>query len=667
MFNILENRRSVFIRNLFPVLLLIFLTQSLFIRAQIKDYLPLWSKAESYSMYKVDTCKRLYHVVFTKDAHYGNYDFCGWLQKETADYYQFINITGSQCRFRKKIIEQIVPCQDNADILLHIEKNDDRLFFCGQTILPYVIVAAWAHKNNNDELAMQLSAKAKEQKLDDTSVRNYLAYMYYSDMLKAYSFDRNYKEAVLYADHLAGKDFEGFEYRNNAIALAKQLRSRTADFKTYSMPDSVQWLEISTKMSRKEKVLYLVGKIHLLNCFQNSQPGNIYYEDVQPIISCDSMNTLTGIGCSYRNNYPAINPFNEIVRMKPTPNEVELIVPALLDSSFIPSFSFHRSFKCGRTLHKYNWVINELIFRVTNKRFIDKNIFDQLDFDGKKKVTGDIVIWCRDNSGLSEKERLHKILTESTTWEEFSKALKTAVANKDSSISSILPLRLGKQDFVGFSMPTYDGIIAQAMFELSSYDESNQKVFSEWIDKTADLWVQLWSSMYFIKFDNKNADIHLNSLRTILSNCNSESEFYPYAIKILLQNKDHKLRELAIGTVNSQHLSGMFNNLQNTDILKLLIINKSDSAFEWLNSGLNNFEKDISSHLSINGIPVTILQCDEFVFQIEVWRNYKFEYKQEWPVKQKKRYAIELSKWLNQQYSAIKMGKESKIKMMQCD
>ena len=629
--------------------------------AQIKAYLPLLNRVDSCLMYKIDAGKKLYHIVFKKDINFRNNDVCGWLQEETAVYYQFISITGSETKFRKDIVEKIVPCKNNEEILSHIENNDTRLFYCGQTILPYIVVSAWAHKNNNLEFALQLAEKAKDKKLDAASIRDYVGYMYYDDMLVSYSLHRNYEEAALYGEHLGSKAFEGFEYREEAITLAKQLRSRKADFKIFTLPDSVKWQQVKAGWSRKDQLLYLVDKMHLLNCIQIGQPSGISYDAEQTIISSDSISTLIGHDWTRRRNYPSINPFNELLLLNPSPAEVALLVPALLDSSYIPTFTYHRDFKCDRTLHRYCWAVNELIFRITNKRFIDDHSFDEMAYERKKQEVDEVLEWCRENNGLSEKERLHKILLESATWEEFRKALQISLNNRDSSITDILPQRLGKDAFMGWSSPSYDGIMASTMFELSSGCDRDKQVINEWRNTTTDGWVRFWSTMFLIKFDKANEELHLSGLAALLQKCDSTSSVYPYAIKVLFLKDDLNSRKVAEASLNTKRIDNMLNGWTDRDILRLLFINGCDKVFNTLYDGLNNFERQPQLDWVSNGQEIQSIRCDQYISVVEQWRNPGYDYKNGWPMKQRRQYAHDLSKWLERQYNLIKAGKESDI------
>ena len=85
--------------------------------AQIREYLPLFRTVDSCLIFKIDAKMQLYHIVFRKDAPYKNNKFCGWLQKETTDYYQFISITGSESRFKKEVVDKIVQCTSDTEIM----------------------------------------------------------------------------------------------------------------------------------------------------------------------------------------------------------------------------------------------------------------------------------------------------------------------------------------------------------------------------------------------------------------------------------------------------------------------------------------------------------------------------------------------------------------------
>ena len=641
------------------ILFILFTCQSFWANGQILKYLPLLKKIDSCCFDNLKVYPHLVHIELVKGDYKGS--LSGWIEKETFDQYYGMEVTGQHFRLPKKMVDKITPFADNAEILAEITSPESGIFYCGKTLNQYYFVALWAYKTNNQPLAVEILSKTKENNLSNEAVQNELGYLYFHEILEFYSQERDYLRATALAEHLSGAAFKGFEYQGVASSLAKQLKRRSGDYKTLTLPNSVEWHDLREKMNRKEQLNYLLDRIHLLNCTQNGQPSNIYLDDEQTSISADSIRRLLGNFWGNRKKYPVINPYSEILQMKLNITEAEMLAPCLLDSDYIPTYGFHRTFKCSRNLYKYNVVIEDLIFRTTNTHFVDMQVFEKSDTKRKNEIVNTILEWCKKNSSLTEIQRLRITLSETTNCETFENALKICVENRDSTITDILPKRFGNFELC-MQWPTQNGMIAKAMFDLSSGKESDKIVVKAWQEKTDDDWVRLWTALFLLKFDKGNYDSHIDSLGAVLNRCDGET-YYPYAIKYLLQQNQPKTRQMAEGILKKERFFDMLAWKSNQEIIKLLLTYKSDATFSFISKGLNNFKEDKRRFANTReGQKIVILECDQFVLAIAEWRKDADPYKLEWPIKQREEYCHALSEWLKEQYSLIKAGKESAIK-----
>src|ERR1700753_2768914 len=144
--------------------------------------------------------------------------------------------------------------------------------------------------------------------------------------------------------------------------------------------------------------------------------------------------------------YGVINPFMELIEMKLSLKEVELLLPYLLNDTFIPSYNYHRDFFVERNLHRLTWVVENLIYQVTNKVFLNRLAFDKLTIDEKRKEIDEIKKWCQENSGLSQEALTIKKLQTADKWVDFYAALRTARKQKNDSLLSIMVKRFDDFD-----------------------------------------------------------------------------------------------------------------------------------------------------------------------------------------------------------------------------
>jgi hypothetical protein len=101
-----------------------------------------------------------------------------------------------------------------------------------------------------------------------------------------------------------------------------------------------------------------------------------------------------------------INPYAEILAMKPKISEVEIFLPYLNDTSFIPTFWYWRDFRHIRKLYRVNMVIADLIFNITQHDFFGSDDYND-GFDEISKLTliernnliEVIRTWCKEHSG----------------------------------------------------------------------------------------------------------------------------------------------------------------------------------------------------------------------------------------------------------------------------
>jgi hypothetical protein len=234
---------------------------------------------DSLSFYNMKGQDTLWHISSSKDFGGSSYkeDYYGWITRRNEGNLLFLNINGKQTQIDKKEITGMKPLPLNQETIDSLISRDNKH-----------LVNDWGNFAGNDELALWLHLQGKDDYAKailpknkvffaDTDLRNGFGWQYYDAMLRAYSYDRDYGTAMAFGAHLSGDVFKGFEYQKEAIELTQQLKDEPEDFKTFRLPDSLEWSALKQKLTRKEQLLYLADRLRLLNCIQPGQPAGIDY------------------------------------------------------------------------------------------------------------------------------------------------------------------------------------------------------------------------------------------------------------------------------------------------------------------------------------------------------------------------------------------------------
>jgi len=615
---------------------------------------------DSLSIYKMSNYDTLCHVTISENFHGTVYKeaYYGWISQRTEEHILFLNINGKKSEIEKKKITEIKPLPLNQETIDSI-KNGNRSDFMlgGDFALNYELVL-WLYKKGKLDYSKQLLPE-KPYFLADTNIRNGFGALYYDAMLSAYSYERDYPAAIVFGEHLAHSVFNGYEYQKDAIALIRQLKDNPEDFKTFRLPDSLEWITLKQKLIRKEQILYLADRLRLLNCIQPGQPAGISYDMYQYSISYKDAAKL---GISYwepNAKYGVINPLIELWRMKLSLNETELLLPYLLTDKYIPSYNYHRDFMPERNLHRLSWVVESLITAITNKHFLDRLNFDSLSPAQKEAEVDKIKKWCDDNATLSPAAITVKNLKEANNWGDFHTAMQTAIEQKNDSLLSIIVRRFNDFHGTGYEWPSVRGTMAQVMYELGN--ERYIAAVKKWDNDPTDKWVNLWTSMFLIKYDKNSYEQGMTELASVLKQCDGVS-YYPHAMDLLLSLNDPKAFKLAEGILDKDGFQRQIYWDYYENFVRKLLWAKSEYTFKFLAAKLdaynaveiNNSHKD-DDHM--------FTQNDSFVEAVDQLKNEKPGYYNATTNADKLAYIQNLDKWFKIQYALFKDGKANELRL----
>ena len=402
----------------------------------------------------------------------------------------------------------------------------------------------------------------------------------------------------------------------------------------------------------------MADRLRLLNCIQQGQPGDISYDMCQYSISYDEARRSH---ISYREpdtKFMVINPFIELLKMTPDVQETELLLPYLLTDTFIPSYTYGRDYIPERTLNQLSWVIESLIFGITSKRFVNRYYFEPLTLEQKKTEVEKIKSWCEDNAALSPEALTINELRTATNWSSFYMAIQIAKRQKNDSLPAILVQRFNNFRG-GTSWPSNRGYMAETMFELQN--EKYVDVVRKWNKDTTDKWVNLWASMFLMKFDKDSYPAAIKALEAVLKQCNGIT-YYPHAIDFLLGLKDKNALKLAERIMDKAIFQQYIYWDYYENFIRKLLHAKSDYTFSFLSGKLSAYKLDMMKNLNKDGDnPIT--QNDEFVLAVDELKSDTPGYYKARTNLAKQEYIRKLESWFKTQYNLLKEGKPNELRL----
>lgn len=559
----------------------------------------------------------------------GQWTYTGWITKVSNKEINLVRINGQEIQIpistiiEKKEISFKNISSERLDSLSTGPLLDLGYIHASSYSIRHYLLALWLHHHKLNKLSNEVLSKLDSTYFKKETITNSFGDLYYNEILVAYSLERNYQKALTYGRILERTDFKDYKYYGTVRSLNAQLENRRSDFKTFYLPDSLNWSKIKITLSRQEQLSYLLDRLHLMNCIQDGQPGGIsYFMPQQSISRIALQNRIKDYKDYWKvfSKFKVINPYDEILLMHPSISEIPILLPYLLDSSYIPTYTYWRDFHSDRTLYKFNWLIESLIFNITNKRFYKKNELNQLSFNENEKRISLIEKWCRENEKLSPEENIINILSTTNNWTEFNRAMSISLNEKYISAISVLEKRY--KDFQTSGWPSQKGLIAKAMFEMGTKENIN--TVKQWYDKPDDFWVELWASLFLLKNNATNSQTVLNSLSTLLNKKCDGTTLYPYAVPTLLKLNDPKALSVAEGILKKYHFIDMFYWDYYQDFIKMLLLAKSEKAYVFMYNGLKNTSVNgnvISTNKS--GKKLIVLNCDNFIEVLEKWKENK--------------------------------------------
>lgn len=341
---------------------------------------------------------------FAGEAAHGRPDFEGWRLGEEGDTVRVVTWFGLEERLAKKEWEaKARPLAEAAADLVKRRASGDveglsprggltAQFEPKYLALPEALVAAWCFARGDRAGAAAVAFPRIDAAPDDRwfgwIARDLIGHVYHQAMLAAFSHERDIAGTLAFARHLAKPIFTDYQYHGRAVQMAEQLAQRVDDFTTLRLPTPEEWRKLQAGMPRDEQIHYLAGRLRVLNCIQQGQPGDVSYEDPQ---FAEPSARRAGAGT------PVINPFHELRAMALDLADLPALAKHLGDESFMPTFGYWRDFHPKRTLHQANWAVASILNEVAKRDLAELNLYFAADAAGKVAHLAKVMQWCVDN------------------------------------------------------------------------------------------------------------------------------------------------------------------------------------------------------------------------------------------------------------------------------
>jgi hypothetical protein len=296
--------------------------------------------------------------------------------------------------------------------------------------LKELLLGIWLFKANRYDLAATLLLPAFDTAESDAAVvdiaRNKLAIIYGQEMLGAFTYGRDYPEALRLAI-LTEKLYPRTIYSEHAKRLVRELPLRKDDFQAFALPTAKEWAALKPTLSREKQIVYLCEHLRLLNCFQWSQPGGVNYHDPQ-------FKEPGGHWPGDDKSTPVINPLCELAGdsgggwherpksdgLKLTLADVPTLATQLKDDWTMVMVSYWRNFHPSREIHYTRHVIAGIINDAAKQDICRVDDMAKMSPQEIETHIKGIQWWSRERAGKTEAdlhlEALEKTLREDKCW-----------------------------------------------------------------------------------------------------------------------------------------------------------------------------------------------------------------------------------------------------------
>jgi hypothetical protein len=511
---------------------------------------------------------------------------------------------------------------------------------------PGFLLAAWLDDRGDPATAaailQKIAAADPAATLDTAPAR--LADHYRSAMLSAYAAP-DYPAAIRIATHLASPLFENSPQKSFAAELARQLATRSDDFKTLTLPTHEEWTALQKTLSRPEQIQFLFQRLRL-----------IVPEFYTPAAPFGGTQCARPLRRDPRQLGPiiVINPCEALQQLHLTLAEIAPLLPHLLDDTFLVGETYDLNAPPAAPIPRVREVLASLINGTASQslilnqklppRYGDDDallLLDQLDtpdLAARKDALVPLTNWINARLGQPESQwLLQSLRTVKTQGNFYSLAQRLAVLH----VKQAAPILLERFDF--FRAKSDDPQMSSVAMLLYHLDPAAAvPAARSWL-RSDNYHLRFWAALILVHAGSGQTAEGWPELLAILKQ-HDNIMFVPHAFDELLASKRDDARAFARSV---RHNKEIMSWVEPQEYLRRLLL-----------AG----EKDALDHelALLDGVPNPAQSSpDEVAAAIAAWRTDGYRL----PADPAQRLAArkELAQWLTTQFTLIRAGKPSAI------
>ena len=535
----------------------------------------------------------------------------------------------------------------------------------GTVTVPEALAAAWSLERGDRESAAAILLPRLEAMDDERQLRPILGSLlgttYYKEMLKAFSYDRDYEATLRYANHLSQSVFGGFYYQPVASELGEQLTHRRDDFVTLTLPDSSEWKSLQDRLTRAQQVDFLAHRLRLLNSFQAGQPGGVatlmtQYE--RPWHKTDPWDEKPN------NSRPLVNPLEELLALHLDVAEIPLLLPHLTDRDFAPTFGFWRDFHPAWDLFRVGVMAEDVINGIAQRPLVHVSEIVPLDSLERQQYFTRIASWCHSHAGMTPQDLDLDVLKTTTSANEFEMAARKRAMAKDQRAAELIVSRIGefRQDeqwlleyLYMLDSPAGVPIARRCLNEPVSPNTGDV------MQRFTDQQRQFYAGLILLGQGDRSVLEGLSTVDAVLAT-DSDGSYYRIAKAVLDSIPAERLRKARCGMLGSgaPDLRGAQSDTNLRRLIRLGCENAYDFLLRALDSkaprGIFDYEDPVT-HVHVRR---SMIEGDDAAIVVGSWRRRPYSLAS--PDAVRRRARAESRAWLVEQFRKIRSGEPSEIR-----
>ncbi len=525
--------------------------------------------------------------------------------------------------------------------------------------LPEALVAAWAFQRGDTLTAAALIppklTNNPDPKLLTAQTLAQIGSLYRDQMLATFTLLRDYPRTISIAEHLRSPAFAGWRGQPETAELAAQLKTRSDDFKTLTLPTDMQWAALSQQLDRAAQIKYLCARLRLIHARQMMSPGSVNYFDAQ------SRNPpMTSLAPKSYNpdHIRVINPFTTLLYLKLQPADIPFLLPYLDDENFLLAIRIpyrrNNDYNPDR-LERVHDLAVKLINDAANHELIPPYIFPDADSTERARLKANAAAWAAANFANSRLDLLKQAVSQDKDPDAAIRAAKRLTGEKQLDAIPLFHERIAVT-----ANPQISNALAQCCYYLAP--EKSVTEARKWLADPKG--PRFWAALILLTDGNRENLEALPELQTLLANDDDSLTLHHAALPALLTTKRPESIAVAAGAFKVLNLNPA-RSIDEAELIHRLFLAGSQEAFDHLITRLDDTAFCGTTSIQVDGKPVEIklTRADTIALNIITpMRADKYRYPLVQSPQARSAECESLKSWLKEQMTLIHAGKPSLVK-----